>query len=352
MKWRKLLAGMLAVCLAASMMLGCSSSSESEEETEAEEEAEAEDEEEEEDDSSADIDYPNGNINGIVMWAEGGTADTVLRPLATLASDVLGSSIVVQNKTGGAGSIATQYVYDEEADGYNLLLGAENPCLYDVLGVLDLTYENYECAFLVGDVTTGVVVAADSEYTSLTEIVDAALAGETVTLASTGTAGLPWEVIALITSVTGAEFTQVQYDSDSAAKTAVLSGECDFTICTILNGIEEYQSGDLIWLSMLSTEVVEGMEDVPLITEEYPDFEEYLPWGPFYGVFVKEGTDQAIIDILADAFTEAYEDESYQEVLESLYVNPLGYTGDEAEEYISTWTENTVNALTTAGMIE
>ena len=77
--------------------------------------------------------FPTQDMNGIVQWGEGGGTDSLMRPLATLAQDQLGQSIVVQNMTGGTGSIATQYVYDQPADGYNLLMGAENPSLYDAL---------------------------------------------------------------------------------------------------------------------------------------------------------------------------------------------------------------------------
>ncbi|MCD8329451.1 MAG: tripartite tricarboxylate transporter substrate binding protein [Lachnospiraceae bacterium] len=352
------LALLLTAALAATLLAGCSSSSSSDssddttaaaaETTAAGDETEAEGETT----SGSTTDYPTTTINGIVQWGEGGGTDSLMRPLSTLAQDILGQSIVIQNKTGGTGSIATQYVYDQDADGYNLLMGAENPALYDVLGISDLTYDNFECVFLIGDETTGVVVAADSPYSSLTEIVDAALAGENITLATTGTGGLPWEVAALITSITSAEFTQVQYDSDASAKTAVLGGECDFTICKVQTGIEEYTSGDLKWLCVLSTETVELMSDVPLVTEEYPDFEQYLPWGPFYGIFVEEGTDSAIIETLSAAFAEAYEDASYQEVLDSFYINALGYTGDEATAYIDAWRTNMIDALTNAGAIE
>ena len=226
-------------------------------------------------------DYPKDNVNGIVQWGEGGGTDSLMRPLATLAQEKLGKSIVIQNMTGGTGSIATQYVYDQEADGYNLLMGAENPSLYKALGISELTYEDFDCVFLIGDETTGVVVGKDSKFNSLTEIVEAALAGETITLSTTGTGGLPWEVASLITSITGAEFKQVQYDSDASARTAVLGGECDFTICKIQSGLEEYKSGDLKWLCLLALEQVEDMPDVPLVIAEYPDFEKYLPWGPF-----------------------------------------------------------------------
>lgn len=295
--------------------------------------------------------YPTQDINGIVQWGEGGGTDSLMRPLATLAQDKLGKSIVVQNMTGGTGSIATQYVYDQDADGYNLLMGAENPSLYDALDILDLTYDNFDCVLLIGDETVGVAVGKNSPYTSLKEICDAANSGKELTLATTGTGGLPWEVSALITSITGASFTQVQYDSDASARVAVLGGECDFTICKVQSCLEEYKSGDLKLLCMLATDTVAQMPDVPLITEEYPEFAEYLPWGPFYGVFVKEGTDPAVVETLSNAFTEAFNDASYQEVLKNYNINPMGYTGDEAKAYLANWRENTVNALTKAGAI-
>lgn len=303
-------------------------------------------------DNAVSGDYPAKNISGIIQWGAGGGTDSLMRPLASLAEAELGVSIVMENKTGGTGSIATQYVYDQAADGYTLLMGAENPQLYTALDIIDLTYADFEPVFLIGDETVGVVVGKDSPYSSLTEIIDAALAAPgTITLSTTGTGGLPWEVTSFLTAVTGATFNQIPYDSDATAKAAVLSGECDFTICKVQSGIEDYKAGELQFLSMLSTEPVEQMAEVPLITAEYPDFEQYLPWGPFYGVFVKAGTDQAVIDTLGAAFTTAFADASYQELLDGFNINALGYTGEEAKNYLATWQTNTITALVNSGAI-
>ena len=334
MKLRKLLAGLLAAVLACSLLAGCSGAGHEDEPSAAEGSI------------GNVIGYPPKEIDGVIQWGAGGGTDSLMRPLSILAQDILGTNIILTNKTGETGSVATQYVYGQEADGATLLMGAENPALYDTLGISDLTYDDFECVLLIGDETTGVVVGKDSPYSSLTQLVDAAKAGTEVTLATTGTGGLPWEVAAMLKAVTGAEFTQVAYDSDASAKAAVLSGECDFTISKVQMGYQEYKSGDYKWLCVLAKEPVELMSDVPLITAEYPDFEQYLPWGPFYGVFVKEGTDPEIVKILADAFSKAYGDSSYQTMLGYFYINPLGYTGDAAEEYIATWRTNTTDILT------
>lgn len=296
--------------------------------------------------------FPTQNVNGIVQWGAGGGTDSLMRPLAALAEQQLGKSIVIQNMTGATGSVATQYVYDAKADGYNLLMGAENPALYDVLEISQLTYDNFDCVYLIGDEVVGIIVGKDSKYTTFTEIVDAAKAApNTIKLSTTGTGGLPWEVGAFITDITGATFNQIPYDSDASAKTAVISGECDFTVCKVQSGIEDYKAGDIKFLCLLSDEPVEIMSEVPLVTAEYPDFKKYLPWGPFYGIFVKEGTDSAITETLANAFKAVGTDASYQEVLANFNINFLGYTGAEAQEYIASWRENTVNALKTSGAL-
>ncbi|MDD7288762.1 MAG: tripartite tricarboxylate transporter substrate binding protein [Clostridiales bacterium] len=339
MKKRKILAMLLAAGMMIGCLAGCGGSAGAEEEST--------------DTQAASTGaYPEKDISGIIQWGAGGGTDSLMRPLATLAEAQLGVSIVVENKTGGTGSIATQYVYDQAADGYTLLMGAENPQLYSALDILELTYADFEPVFLIGDETVGVVVSKNSPYTSLTEIIDAALASPgTVTLSTTGTGGLPWEVASFLTAVTGATFNQIPYDSDATAKAAVLSGECDFTICKVQSGIEDYKAGELKFLSMLATEPVEQMSEVPLITAEYPDFEQYLPWGPFYGVFVKVGTDQAAIDTLSAAFETAFNDASYQDLLAGFNINALGYTGDEAKEYLDNWQTNTITALVNSGAI-
>lgn len=296
--------------------------------------------------------YPTKNISGIVQWGAGGGTDSLMRPLASIAEKELGFSIVVENKTGGTGSIATQYVYDAPADGYTLLMGAENPQLYTMLDIIKLTYADFEPVFVIGDETVGLVVGKNSKFTTVKELIDAAMAkpGE-LTVATTGAGGLPWTVTSYLTAITGATFTQVPYDSDATARTAVISGECDFTVAKVQSALEAHKSGDLKYISMLSLDKVGVLSDIPLITETYPEFADYLPWGPFYGIFVKADTDPNIVKTLAAAFEKAFNDPSYQDVLKQFNINPLGITGEPAEEFLKNWQINTANALYKAGAI-
>lgn len=297
--------------------------------------------------------FPDQDITGIVQWGAGGGTDSLMRPLSALAEEILGKNIVVQNKAGATGAIATQYVHEQDADGYTLLMGAENPQLYTMLGISNLTYEDFEPVFLIGDERVGIVVGKDSEYKTFTELIDAALAnpGE-VSISTTGTGGMPWSVSSFIKAVTGAEFKQIPFDSDAAALSAVLGGHADFTVAKVQSGIQSYKAGDINYLTLMSLEKVDVLSEIPLIIEEYPEFRDYLPWGPFYGVFVKDGTPQEVIDLMGQAFSKALEDQSYQELLQGFNVTPLGLTGDEAKEYLSTWQKSTAEVFYKSGAID
>ena len=292
------------------------------------------------------------NVNAIVQWGAGGGTDSLMRPLAQLAEKELGTSIVVQNMPGATGSIATQYVFDAAADGYTLLMGAENPALYKDLGISKLTYADFECVFLIGDETVGIIVNKDSPFNSFSEIIDMALSAPgQIKMSTTGKGGLPWEMGAFIEDITRASFKQIPYDSDASARNAVLNGECDFTVCKVQSGLEYYKSGDLKFLCMFSLEPVPALPQVPLVIEEYADFAVYLPWGPFYGIFVKEGTDKAITGKLSEAFAHAAVSPAYQGVLANFNINYLGLSGSAAQEFIATWQANTLQALKNSGAL-
>ncbi|WP_342745104.1 hypothetical protein [Actibacterium ureilyticum] len=71
--------------------------------------------------------YPEKEIQGIIQWGAGGSTDTVMRSVTPHAEAALGGKIVMQNMTGAVGAIALNHVAGGKADGYTLLMGAENP---------------------------------------------------------------------------------------------------------------------------------------------------------------------------------------------------------------------------------
>lgn len=73
--------------------------------------------------------FPERDLTGTIMWGAGGAMDVVSRAIQPHAEAALGKKIVMVNKPGGTGAIATNFVVNAPNDGYNLLFGAENPQL-------------------------------------------------------------------------------------------------------------------------------------------------------------------------------------------------------------------------------
>lgn len=297
--------------------------------------------------------FPSKDINGIVQWGEGGGTDNLVRPLCTVADGLMDVNIIVSNVTGGTGSIATTQVYNADADGYTLLLGAENPALYQIMDISELTYDNFETILLIGSEDVSIVVPKDSPYNSVTELIEAAKAADgSMIFAATGEGGSQWQAAGLIGAVTGAEFTQLPLDGDGDCLTAVMGKQADVTTIKSSQVMEAYEAGTVKILATLTAEPVDVLPGTKPIVEEIPDFAEYLPFGPFYGIFVKEGTPDNVIEALSDVFMEAFNSDEYQNVLKNLNIQPLGLVGDEANTYINDWTKSTAKALYNAKLID
>ena len=279
---------------------------------------------------------------GIIGWAAGGGTDTLMRNLTAQ----MNGQIDPVNRTGLAGAMATLYVYGQPADGQTLLMNAENPTLYKLLGYSDVDYDDFECVLLVATEVVGVIVPAGSKWQTFTEIVEAAKNGHEIVEATTNVGGMPWTLTAMLGNITGASFIQEWYSGDMAARDAVINGKADFTFCKLQMGRNLFRDGKLRFISLIHNEKIDGW-DVPLITDEYPTFAENLPWGPFYGVFMKKGTAP---DVIAEEFMKAYNSEPFQKWLAETKMTPLGLSGEEAMTFIREWQARTLAVLSKANL--
>ncbi|SNS81278.1 Tripartite-type tricarboxylate transporter, receptor component TctC [Anaerovirgula multivorans] len=284
------------------------------------------------------ISFPERDLNGIIMWGAGGATDNVARTITPLVEKHLGKYIVLQNRTGATGAIATQYVFDQKADGYNILYGAENPQLYGVLDISKLSYDEFEAINIFGRGVAIVVVATDSKWGTLEDVLTEAKAkpGQ-ILLGSIGPGGLPFVVSSLFKTVDDVEFNLVPFDGEGPAMTAMLGGHVDITIAGLTAAREMYRAGRVKPLAVISNEPVVGLEEIPPIGEMMPQYQPYLPWGPFYGVFVKKETPEEIKEVLREAYRKGFEDPKFQEFIVDFRAVPMGISGEEAAEFLDNW---------------
>lgn len=295
--------------------------------------------------ADADDNYPEQNIDGIIMWGEGGATDIIGRTLAPIVEDELDTSFVMQNKTGAAGAIATQYVHDEPADGYTVLFGAENPNLYQVLDISERSYqEDFVPVTVIASSYAGIIVKADAPYETIEDLVEYATDNpDELIFGTTGEGGLPTVVQAMLENELGASFKDVPYDGEGPVSTALLGKEVDATAVTVSAAQEYVESGDFRMLAVVHDESIEALPDVPAITEAYPEMEKYLPWGPFQAVFAHKDTPEDALEKLTGAFEAAVATDDFKETLANLGMEYMNINGQEAIDFVdanrstSTW---------------
>ena len=294
--------------------------------------------------------YPDNNINGYVAWGAGGPTDTVSRALAVYAAEELGTNIIIQNKTGATGSVATEFVKRQDANGYSILFNSENPPLYKVMGISDIDYDDFYPVIIAGQQTAVLVTAPDSKYNTVEDLFkDAESRPGKINLATTGAGGLTSNVAAMLEATSKVKFNQVPYDGDSAVLTAIVGGNADVTIVNYSSAVDYVADGKVKILTVFSDERLVNEPDSPTICESYPEYKDYFPWGTFVGVFVDKDCPDKVKEVLSSAFHKGWEHEGFQKFLSENYITPLGIYGDEASAYIKKWQQTTTWILYDAG---
>src|SRR5262245_36059366 len=198
--------------------------------------------------TSAQTDFPARTITLVVTQAAGGGMDSVGRIVARKMSAVLGQSVVVENKPGGAENIAINAVAKSAPDGYTLLLCSNgitiNPSLYK-----SLPYDAKKELRPIGKLGASpllLVAAASEPYKTIPELVAYAKAKpDKPAYAPQGTATPHHLVMELIKSATGAPIQHVPYRGAAPGVNDLLAGTIPLLVATLAPVEPHIQSGKL-----------------------------------------------------------------------------------------------------------
>jgi tripartite-type tricarboxylate transporter receptor subunit TctC len=221
--------------------------------------------------------YPTKPVRMLVGFTPGGGVDILARLVAVKLGERWGKAVVVENRPGAAGNIATELVAKSAPDGYTLLMAfsshASNAALYASLP-FDVT-RDFSSITLVAKAPVLVVASLATPAKTLGELIDYARAhpGE-VKYASSGI-GTPVHLGGeLMMQLTGIQMTHVPYKGIAPAMTAMLAGETEITYAAVLSAMQHIRSGKLRALALASASRYPRLPDVPTAAEAgLPGFE-------------------------------------------------------------------------------
>jgi tripartite-type tricarboxylate transporter receptor subunit TctC len=264
--------------------------------------------------------FPSRPVTIVVPAPPGGTADTVVRVLAPRLAQALGQPVLIDNKAGASGVIASQFVAGSPPDGQTILMNytshAINPWLMTKLPYD--TSKAFEPVAFLGKVPLLLAVPAAGPKSAADLIAEAKAHPGTLTYGSSATGGASHLGGELFSQLTGGRLTMIPYKGGAAAATDLAAGRVSMLLDSqlALQGLQ--QAGRIRYLGVASESPSAVFPDMQPIGRLLPGFEA-TAW---FGLMAPAGTPAAVVERLNAEVNRALGDPEVRKALISRGFEP------------------------------
>lgn len=271
--------------------------------------------------ASAQSDFPNKPIHFVVGFAPGGPSDIISRVIGAKMSEQLGQQVVVENRTGAGGTVATDYVARSDPDGYTMLntttANAANETLSKSLQ--SKFGKDLAAVATLADTANILVVHPSLGVKTMAEFIAMVKKQPGLFYATAGVGSATHLTSELFNTMAGVKTMPVHYRGGGDAMKDLLSGQVKMMFSSIAPVIGAIQDGKLIGLATTGSKRDPAFPNLPTVAESVPGFETRL----WIGITVRAGTPKPVIDKLAAAASKAAQDPTVIETLAKQGFQPL-----------------------------
>ena len=295
-------------------------------------------------------DYPSKPIRMIVGFAAGGGTDTTARAIAQKMSAAMGEQVVVDNRPGAAGNVATELVVRGPADGYTILMGtiaalAINPTLYGNLAfdpIKDLAPVSHAV-----NSSNILVVHPSVQAKSVQELIALAKAKPgTLNYGSSGIGGTGHLAGVLFDELAGTKMTHVPYKGGGPAMIELVGGQVQLVFATPPTAVPQIKSGKIRGLAVTTLKRSSVMPDLPTISESGLKGYDANNW---YGVVVPVKTPKPIVTRLNTEIVKALNAPDLKELFFTQGLDPAPSTPEQFGDYIKSELGKWAKVIKTSG---
>ena len=278
--------------------------------------------------------YPSRTIRLVVAFSPGGTSDTLARLLGEQLEAAFEQPVVVENRPGASGNIASELVARAAPDGHTLLIGGNG------ITILPATHGERAVdpvrafAPVTKLVTQPILIAINASLpvASLPQLVALAQADPgRIAYASAGVGTTDHLAAAMLWRRASAELLHIPYANNGAEIKDLVNGDVKVAFIT-LGAVRPFLlTGQLKALAVTTSHRVAAFPDVPTVAESgFPDYE-VTSW---YGVLAPAGTPPEIVNRLYREFARALQQPAIRERIVALGAEPVGNTPDQFRDEI------------------
>jgi tripartite-type tricarboxylate transporter receptor subunit TctC len=300
--------------------------------------------------TSAAAEYPTKPIRLVIPYTPGGPTDLVGRAIASKLQDALGQQVIVDNRAGGGGVIATEIVARAPADGYTLLLGTPGQLVTLPLLTAKLPYDAVrDFAPVTQVVTSPQVLVANGKLpvATVAELITYVKArpGQ-LNYASVQTGGTGHLGMELLKQAAGLEMLHVPYKGTAPALTEMIAGQVQLMFTSLPSVQPHVTAGRLKLLATGAARRTPAIPDTPTLSETIPGYE-LVTW---YAVFLPHRTPAAIVNRLHAVLVKILLSPEIERQFAQNGVEPANSTPQQLAAYMRAETERWGKVIRTSGI--
>lgn len=280
--------------------------------------------------------FPNRQpVRLIVTFAVGGGADTVARALNTKLGEVLGQTVVVENKAGAGGAIATDYVAKAQPDGYTVLFTVSSHSINQALmpNMPFNTERDLRGVTLIGALPQVLAVHPSVPANNVQEWLALGRKDSRYKQYATGGVGSPGHFAGgLLQSMSKEPLDHIPYKGAGPALSDVMSNQVPAVLGTLSGAISHIKNGKIKAIAVTSSQRSPLLPDVQTIAEAGVPGYESDTW---IGMFVPKKTPDAIVQKIHKATIQALNDPSVKARFDGLSGRIIGGGPSELDSLVS-----------------
>jgi len=276
--------------------------------------------------------YPSAPVHIFVPYPPGGAVDIIARTLGDELGRQWGQTIVIENRPGAGGVIASQALVKSPPDGYTLILVAAghalNPYFY---ARMPYSFDDFTPVSLIGSSPNILLVQANSPFKTLADMLAHARANPgKLSYGHAGNGTSPHLAGELLKALTKVEIAGVPYKGGAPSLADLMGGHIPMTFNNIPESIAQIRAGMVRTLAVTTAARSAVLPDVPSIGETVPGYDT----GVWWGVLAPAGLPAPIRDKLAKDFAEALKAPAVKNRLADLGAATVGSSPAEFGNFI------------------
>lgn len=269
--------------------------------------------------------FPSKPVHIYVPYAAGGGVDVLTRTLGDVVSKQWGQSVVVENRPGAGGLIASQAVATSAPDGYTLIMVASghatNPFLYPKIPYD--TFRDFTPISLLASSPNILLVRADSPFKTVADVIAAAKAKPgTLSFAHAGSGTSTHMAGELLKSLAKIDINGIPYKGGAPAINDLLGGQIPMTFNNGPESVGQLAAGTVRALAVTTATRAPFLPDVPSMSEAVPGYDT----GVWWGLLGPGGMPADVLAKLSHDFVAALNTDAVKERLAKLGALPIGST--------------------------